>query len=282
VSRPSRAAACSPGGSAVGGHNDAPRPLLSRVLGRALSLATVFCQVPSNIRNTSAANKGFSAGRWLIHTPLPRPFLETVTLRTTEGGALGYEHASHPFASRGRGSAEIAPRRNCRRQLVLALLAPPGEGLRRLPVRARASGTCGPRCCSARRSGSGRPSARGACQQTRGRTARWRFAVKRHRRQLVPRGCLRVVELKFRCVMLCWPTGTSVLSPPETPSSRSAPALDRHQAAAPTAGASRCGLRPTCGSVSRREGRVDGAELAAGDRERLVGAGQVRQPPDSR
>jgi hypothetical protein len=46
-------------------------------------------------------------------------------------------------------------------------------------------------------------------------------------------------------------------------------------------GASRCGLRPACGSVSRREGRVHGAELAEGDRERLVGAGQVRQPPDS-
>ena len=47
-------------------------------------------------------------------------------------------------------------------------------------------------------------------------------------------------------------------------------------------GASRCGLRPTCGSVSRRERRVDGAELAEGDRERLVCAGQVGQAPDSR
>jgi hypothetical protein len=36
------------------------------------------------------------------------------------------------------------------------------------------------------------------------------------------------------------------------------------------------------GSVSRRQCRVHGAELAERDRERLVGAGQVRQPPDSR
>ena len=45
----------------------------------------------------------------------------------------------------------------------------------------------------------------------------------------------RAPACRATSVALCWPTRTSISLPPETPSSRPAPALDRYQAASPTA-----------------------------------------------